>query len=62
MIVKYFFFDENFIITIINPFGEKANVGAMKYFEELLECNIKAYSSISLLMNWYNAKIAIVEK
>ena len=39
------FFDENFIVTTINPFGEKANAGAMKYFEELLEGNIKAFSS-----------------
>ena len=43
------FFDENFIITTINPFGEKANAGAMKYFEELLDNNEKGYPSTFII-------------
>ena len=43
------FFDENFILTTINPFDEKANAGAMNYFEELLEGNIKTYPSTFII-------------
>ena len=43
------FFDENFIVSTINPFGEKANSGAMKYFEELLENNEKGYPSTFII-------------
>ena len=43
------FFDENFIIKTINPFDEKANAGAMKYFEELLEDNEQGYPSTFII-------------